>query len=818
MNKCRLATGLFLCAEFIATGDAQTLVDLRTQSKSVDFSAAGSTKPMQTGSSLPATCAVGQFFFLTTAAAGSNVYACSPANTWTVEGNSLSVNSSTTNEVLSSNGSSIQWLALGGDLSGAPGGVTVNRLQGRSVSGTAPSSGQVLQWNAGTSQWTPAPAQAGNAAYVFVSQTSITIPGTVHQFGTANLVVNCYDNSTPPQQVEPDKVQISPTTYNVTVNFSTAQTGYCVVNGAGTAAVAATGGAVTSVFGRTGAVMAQSGDYSFGQILGSVGSSQLPGAGGDVSGTLTAATVTGIQSRAVANTAPANGQALVWSSGASAWQPSTVSGAVSSVFSRTGAVTAQIGDYNFGQISGTVASGQLPSAGGDVSGTLTAATVTGIQSRAVANTAPTNGQALVWSSGASAWQPGTVAGGVSSVFSRTGAVTATTGDYNFGQISGTVASGQLPSAGGDVSGTLTAATVTGIQSRAVANTAPTNGQALVWNSGASTWQPGTVAGGVSSVFGRTGAVSAQNSDYSFGQISGTVAAGQLPGAGGDLGGTLTAATVKAIQGQPVSTTAPSNGQALVWNSATSAWQPSNVSGSGGVSMAYQLGDLAVARSSATVLSIGAACTPTSPCNVRFGYQVYNITSSATATISGSGNGTAYIYINNSGTLMVGHNLTVACSAGCTQQAGVTSFPQNVLPVYTWTATNGTWDLTGGHDQRAFLDAKVLVGSQGIVVTEAANQSTLAVDLGAIPTYLMNAATLNFPSIATGACAADQTITVAGANPGDAVAPGWPALPAGIFGMMMVSGANTVTVRLCNLSGAAVDPASSSYRATIVRNY
>ncbi|HUK18065.1 MAG TPA: hypothetical protein VLW65_16685, partial [Bryobacteraceae bacterium] len=257
MNKCRLATGLFLCAEFIATGDAQTLVDLRTQSKSVDFSAAGSTKPMQTGSSLPATCAVGQFFFLTTAAAGSNVYACSPANTWTVEGNSLSVNSSTTNEVLSSNGSSIQWLALGGDLSGAPGGVTVNRLQGRSVSGTAPSGGQVLQWNAGTSQWTPAPAQAGNAAYVFVSQTSITIPGTVHQFGTANLVVNCYDNSTPPQQVEPDKVQISPTTYNVTVNFSTAQTGYCVVNGAGTAAVAATGGAVTSVFGRTGAVMAQ---------------------------------------------------------------------------------------------------------------------------------------------------------------------------------------------------------------------------------------------------------------------------------------------------------------------------------------------------------------------------------------------------------------------------------------------------------------------------------------------------------------------------------------------------------------------------------
>src|ERR1039458_3746372 len=82
---------------------------------------------------------------------------------------------------------------------------------------------------------------------------------------------------------------------------------------------------------------------------------------------------------------------------------------------------------------------------------------------------------------------------------------------------------------------------------------------------------------------------------------------------------------------------------------------------------------------------------------------------------------------------------------------------------------------------------------------------------------MNSATLNFPSIATDACAADQTVTVAGANPGDAVAPGWPALPAGVFGVMLVSGTNTVTVRLCNLSGSGVTPPSASYRATIVRN-
>lgn len=236
-------------------------------------------------------------------------------------------------------------------------------------------------------------------------------------------------------------------------------------------------------------------------------------------------------------------------------------------------------------------------------------------------------------------------------------------------------------------------------------------------------------------------------------------------------------------------------------------------------MAYQLGDLAVVRTSSTVLSIGANCSPTSPCNVRFGYQVYTIINSATATISGSATGAAYVYVNGSGTLMVGHNLTVACSAGCVQQSGVTSFPANVIPVYTWTATAGTWDTLGGRDQRAFLTAKTLAGGQGIVITETPGQSAVAVDNGVIPTYLTNSAALNFPMIPAGACASDLTLTVNGANTGDAVAPGWPAgLPSGLIGIMLVSSTNTVTVRLCNLSGLSVQPASATYRATIVRNY
>jgi len=64
----------------------QTQVDLRTQSKSVDFQAAPYTRPIQSGSSLPATCTPSAVFFLTTAPAGANIYGCVGTNTWAVQG------------------------------------------------------------------------------------------------------------------------------------------------------------------------------------------------------------------------------------------------------------------------------------------------------------------------------------------------------------------------------------------------------------------------------------------------------------------------------------------------------------------------------------------------------------------------------------------------------------------------------------------------------------------------------------------------------------------------------------------------------------
>ena len=87
---------------------AQTQVDLRTQSKSMDFGAATSTRPFQTGTALPATCAVGNVFFKTNATAGSNVYGCTATNTWAVESGGGSGNPITHGQVIAGSADEVQ--------------------------------------------------------------------------------------------------------------------------------------------------------------------------------------------------------------------------------------------------------------------------------------------------------------------------------------------------------------------------------------------------------------------------------------------------------------------------------------------------------------------------------------------------------------------------------------------------------------------------------------------------------------------------------------------------------------------------------------
>jgi hypothetical protein len=82
--KCQF---IVLVALMLAAGMAagQTQVDLRVQSKNIDFSQAPSTLPWKSGTVLPALCTTGQAFFKTDAVAGSNVYACTATNIWTLQ-------------------------------------------------------------------------------------------------------------------------------------------------------------------------------------------------------------------------------------------------------------------------------------------------------------------------------------------------------------------------------------------------------------------------------------------------------------------------------------------------------------------------------------------------------------------------------------------------------------------------------------------------------------------------------------------------------------------------------------------------------------
>lgn len=152
-------------------------------------------------------------------------------------------------------------------------------------------------------------------------------------------------------------------------------------------------------------------------------------------------------------------------------------------------------------------------------------------------------------------------------------------------------------------------------------------------------------------------------------------------------------------------------------------------GPAAASMASQLGDFAVTATSATTLAIGTACSASTPCIVRFGAQVYSFGSGATATIS-AGSGLAIIYVSSAGTLTVGNNVTVGCS-GCISQGGVTAFPADAIPLFTWSATNGTWDANGGVDQRAFLSSKSLTVGVGITSTEISGKTQLSADTSVI---------------------------------------------------------------------------------------
>ena len=661
--KLQTVTCYLLAATALAgIGEAQTQIDLRTQGKSVNFSGASSTLPSQTGTLLPAACQVGATFILTTAPAGQNWYVCTLTNQWSVQGTTWPSVTGNANSILSNNGASLIWQALGGDIGGPPTAITVNKLLGRKLNTIAPTAGQFLGFD-GT-QWT-------------AQSVSITT---------------------------------SP---------------------------------ITSVFGRTGAVIAQTGDYTFPQIGGAVASSQLPVAGGDVSGAITAATVIKIQSRAIAATAPVTGQVLTWSG--TQWAPQNQTGGVTSVFGRGAVITAQAGDYTAAQVTN-------------------AADTTNFNSYAAGAT-----QTFLPSVNAAGIQ---IAPGPLPSIAAAGDLAVDSADSNRLKV---------------YNGSLWVILTPNI-------TFPPANYVTFFTSQTSISIPGSTHGlGTSNLLVQC---------YDSATPSNLVEPSQIAVDPNSYSVTVVFATAE-------------TGRCVIngYNGGNNGTQAP-----GGAGMAAQLGDFAVLVTSPATLSIGGNCSPSTPCNVRFGTQVYSITAAAAVAVI-SGSGTAYIYVDATGKLTAGSTMTITCGGSCVAAPGVTGFPINSMPLYTWTAANALWDVNGGVDLRGWLSSNPLLGGAGIATVSAAGQTTISVDSAVVPTYLTGSATLGFPPIPAATCSSDLTFSLLGANPGDAVAPGWPAgLAPGLNGNMRISAAGVVSVRLCADSAGAVTPASATFTATVVRGF
>ena len=153
-------------------------------------------------------------------------------------------------------------------------------------------------------------------------------------------------------------------------------------------------------------------------------------------------------------------------------------------------------------------------------------------------------------------------------------------------------------------GTVTAPLFNGnagaIEGKPVATAAPTNGQVLAYNSTAGSWGPTTPVGGgtITGVTAGTdlkGGGTSGNVTLSLNTISTDARYAQLSAANTFAGnqritGTLTASgsvtaplfngNAGAIEGKPVATAAPTNGQVLAYNSTAGSWGPVTPAGGG----------------------------------------------------------------------------------------------------------------------------------------------------------------------------------------------------------------------------------------------
>lgn len=160
--------------------------------------------------------------------------------------------------------------------------------------------------------------------------------------------------------------------------------------------------------------------------------------------------------------------------------------------------------------------------------------------------------------------------------------------------------------------------------------------------------------------------------------------------------------------------------------ATNVWAPiQGTSGSPGG--ANPTGMIDVQQTTATLLTIGSACSISAPCPYRIGSTVYRLLAPATATVTG-GSGFVYFYIDLNGSLTAGvaspGNPAITCS-GCLVVASTTQFPLGIIPLEIWNATNATWDPTGTNNAASLSVPPVVLGGSNVTVAQTASNVTIS---------------------------------------------------------------------------------------------
>lgn len=261
--------------------------------------------------------------------------------------------------------------SMGGDLTGSSPNPTVIGLRGQPLAAGNCSNGQARVYNSGTSSYTCQAVTAGAVVTQVAGGTAISITGTasvpivnvatvpvtsggtgatslaagvIHGSGTSPLTSSAVAlGSEVSGQLGIANGGTGAATavnaYNALAPTTTAGD-FAYANGAGTNTRVAGNATATRMFLSEASSVPGFGVLVAGDIpslpatiltSGTVNTAQLPAAGGDLSGTLPAATVTAIRGNAVKVGVPSNGNVLTWVTANTDWEPAAPVGAVASV-------------------------------------------------------------------------------------------------------------------------------------------------------------------------------------------------------------------------------------------------------------------------------------------------------------------------------------------------------------------------------------------------------------------------------------------------------------------------------------------------------